>query len=103
MLGSSKGLEGSKDIHPLGAPRRYPQISDAPVQPHPSEQPRKAVLLRVAGPLGPLGDWPAPAEEPEGPAALTLLEHQYQVSWSPLDPGQGRRTSDSRPSGGRQN
>lgn len=91
-LGGRKGLGGSEGEPASGSPKGTTPKSQAPLDlslsPDISTEaspPRTVQDIpcldssapETGTPTGALGDWPAPAEERESPAAQPLLEHQY--------------------------
>ncbi|XP_077718537.1 pecanex-like protein 3 isoform X7 [Canis aureus] len=92
-LGGRKGLGGSEAEPASGSPKGGTPKSQAPldlslspdISTNASSPPRAAKDIpcldssapESGTPTGTLGDWPAPAEERESPAAQPLLEHQY--------------------------
>ncbi|XP_028338794.1 pecanex-like protein 3 isoform X4 [Physeter macrocephalus] len=91
-LGGRKGLGGSEGEPASGSPKGSTPKSQAPLDLSLSPDistdasPPRAVqdipcldssAPESGTPTGALGDWPAPAEERESPAAQPLLEHQY--------------------------
>ncbi|XP_036715659.1 pecanex-like protein 3 isoform X10 [Balaenoptera musculus] len=91
-LGGRKGLGGSEGEPASGSPKGSTPKSQAPLDLSLSPDistdasPSRAVqdipcldssAPESGTPTGALGDWPAPAEERESPAAQPLLEHQY--------------------------
>ncbi|XP_060158911.1 pecanex-like protein 3 isoform X6 [Globicephala melas] len=91
-LGGRKGLGGSEGEPASGSPKGSTPKSQVPLDLSLSPDistdasPPRAVqdipcldssAPESGTPTGALGDWPAPAEERESPAAQPLLEHQY--------------------------
>lgn len=91
-LGGRKGLGGSEGEPASGSPKGSTPKSQAPLDlslspdintdASPSRAAQDFPCLDGSAaesgtPTGALGDWPAPAEEQESPAAQPLLEHQY--------------------------
>ncbi|KAG8522605.1 Pecanex-like protein 3 [Galemys pyrenaicus] len=91
-LGGRKGLGGSEGEPASGSPKGGTPKSQAPLDlslspdiSTDSSPPRAAPDVPCSDssapesstPTGTLGDWPAPTEERESPAAQPLLEHQY--------------------------
>jgi hypothetical protein len=91
-LGGRKGLGGSDGEPASGSPKGGTPKSQAPLdlslspdvssEASPSRATQNIPCLDSSAPesgtpTGAPGDWPAPAEERESPAAQPLLEHQY--------------------------